>query len=128
MFQSHALRIIAEYDVIGASYADSNGYCAAVFLPISMMRKRYATNVNADYVAMASVEAGIINMIEKNGTVTPLTLVRSGAESNAPFKVRVANVAQGTRFESTTRFGAWYQPNSDVGGGDEDETIMFGAD
>lgn len=127
LYQSHSLRIIADDDIIGASYADSNGYCSAPFLPVSMMRKRYAINVNADYVAFASIAPGVITMIEPDGTTTPLTLVGTG-DPNVPYKVRVGTTLAGTRFESTVRYGAWYQPNTNTDAGDEDETILFGFD
>lgn len=128
IYQSEALRIVADQDVIGASYADSNGYCSAPFLPVGMMRKKYAINVGADFVAFASVEAGTIEMIEPDGTTSTLTLARSGADAEAPYKVRVGTTLAGTRFQASVRVGAWYQPNSDTDGGDQDETVLFGVD
>lgn len=133
-YQSESLLISADQKIAGASYADSNGYCAAPFLPTSMMKKRYAINTNSDYVAFASKEPGTIDVYSPGQTVgvdTPVTtinLTRSGANSNAPYHARLANQSSGYRFISNVNMAAWYQPNSNIGAADEDETILVGFD
>ena len=55
-----------------------------------------------------------------------LTLTRSGADPNAPYRARRGATVAGTRFLSTAPMAGWYQPNSDTGGADQDETVLFG--
>ncbi len=134
LYQSHSLLITADQKIAGASYADSNGYCASPFLPTSMMKKKYMINTNSDYVAFASKEAGTIDVYSPGqiiGVDTPVqtvSLTRSGANTNAPFKVRLANQNSGYRYISTVNMAGWYQPNNDSGAADEDETILVGFD
>ncbi|MCB0420235.1 MAG: type II secretion system protein GspG [Bdellovibrionales bacterium] len=128
-YKEEAIRVIADHPIVGNSYADGDGNCAATYVPTSMLKYRFAINVNADWVAMASVGPGTIDMISPSGTVTTLNLVKTGSESLAPYKVRVQNVGAGYRFFSTNvRFQAWYEPKTDTGGSNQDETIMFGYD
>jgi hypothetical protein len=127
-YQGESLYVFADQNISGASYADSNGYCASTFLPTNLMKRNYAINTNSDYVAFASKQAGTIDVKDgANNIIQTLTLTRSGSNPNAPFKVRIGTTAQGTRFFSTVPVAAWYQPNSDDGAGDEDETILYGT-
>ncbi len=130
LYSSESLRIIASDFVIGASYADSNGYCAAPFLPVSMMRMNYAVNVASAYVAFASIEDGQIEVIDPiTGEVNQtLMLSSTGTDEDSPYKVRIENVAEGTIFRSSVRVGAWYQPSTNDFAAKDDETVMFGFD
>ena len=131
-YASGALLLVADKGISGASFADSNGYCASVFLPTNLMKSNYAINTNSDYVAFASKEAGTIDVysmgqeVGVDTPVTTLTLSQSGGDPSAPFKARIANPLEGYRFVSTVSMAAWYQPNNDTGGADEDETILYG--
>lgn len=128
LYQSHSLRIIADDKIVANSNADSNGYCSAPFLPVPMMRKRYVLNVQAEWVAFASIAPGDITVTAPGGGTSTLTLTRSGSDPNAPYRVRTTNVAAGTRFDSTIKYGAWYEPIDNTDAADNDETIMFGSD
>lgn len=134
LYRSSSLLISADQKIAGASYADSNGYCAAPFLPTSMMKKRFAINTNSDYVAFASKEAGTIEVYSPGQTVgvdTPvatMTLTRSGGDTNAPYSARIENQNSGYRYISTVDVAGWYQPNNNTGAADEDETILVGFD
>jgi hypothetical protein len=128
-YSGYSLLISADRNIAGASFADANGGCAAPFLPTNLMRKNYIINTSADYVAFASKEPGTIEVKDSSDTVIEtLTLVRSGADPDAPYKARRATTPQGYRFFSTVPMAGWYQPNSDVGAGDNDETILYGTD
>lgn len=127
-YQGESLLMMADQKISGASYADSNGYCASAFMPTNLMKKNYAINTNADYVAFASKEPGTIDVKDSSDTVIQtLTLTRSGANPNAPYKARIGTSTEGTRFFSTVPVAAWYQPNNDDGGSAEDETILYGS-
>lgn len=129
LYKGESLRIIATDVVIANSNADSNGYCSAPFVPTSMLKKKFVLNNLGDYVAFASLEAGDITMEEPDGTTTTVTLTQTGLNPYAPFRARVSNVPAGTKFYSTTRFQAWYQPQGWTdSASDDDETILFGFD
>jgi hypothetical protein len=128
-FNSNSLLISADQKVSGAAYADSNGNCAAPFLPTSLMRRNYAINAASDWVAFASKQAGTIQVRNAaDSIVQTLTLTRSGANPNAPYKAYLSNPGSGYRFFATVPIAAWYQPNNDTGSADEDETILYGTD
>lgn len=128
LYQTESLLITADQKIFGASYADSNGNCSAPFLPTNLMKKKFAIPVSGDYIAFASKMPGTIEVRNSsNGLVTTLTLTRSGASPSAPYKARLTNPVQGHRYISTVPMAAWYQPNSDVGGANQDETIMYGS-
>ena len=114
--------------MVAASLADGNGNCTAPFLPISMMKKRFATNVGATWVAFASDRPAVITVTEPGGTTSSLTLMRSGTDPLSPYYGRLASQSEGTVYESSDRFGAWYEPNTDTNAANRDETIMFGFD
>ncbi len=134
LYRSESLRLQANQPITGASYADSNGGAAAPFLPVSSMKTRYAINVASDYVAFASLQPGTVSLIDSTDTlITPaLTLTQSGGGANAPYRARFDEVAYGgklpagTRIVSTVPIAAWYQPGTNVGAGNDDETILFG--
>jgi hypothetical protein len=129
LYQGFSLLVNADKPIAGASFADSNGYCAAPFLPTNLMKTKYMVNVSSDYVAFASKQAGTIQVLDSSDTVIEtLTLTRSGANPNAPYNVRRATTPAGYRFISTVPVAAWYQPNTNTGAADEDETILYGSD
>ncbi len=128
LYQGESLRIIASTEVVGNSHADSNGNCSAPFVPVTMMKKRFAINVNAEFVAFASIEPGTITVTTPAGSTSTLTLVKTGVEPNAPYKARLGTTTAGHRFESNIKFQAWYEPSTDTNASDNDETVMFGAD
>jgi hypothetical protein len=134
LYQSHSLLITADRNVSGASFADSNGLCAAPFLPTNLLKTKYITNARADYVAFASKTAGTIDVYDSTQTIgvdTPietLTLTRTGANSNAPYKVRRGGTTPaGYRFVATVPVAAWYHPNEQAGSAERDETILYGT-
>ena len=128
-YQGNSLIISADNNISGASFADSNGYCASPFVPTNIMKKKFIVNVNSDYVAFASKQAGTIEVRDSSDTlIQTLTLTRSGANPNAPYKARRGTTTAGYRFTATVPVAGWYQPNSDTGGADEDETILYGFD
>ena len=128
-YNSEYLLITSDKPIAGASYADGDGYCSAPFIPTSLMKKRFAIPVSSEWVAFASKEPGTIDVIDTAGLVVQtLTLARTGAELNAPYKVRIGVTAAGQRFTSTVNVGAWYQPNTYTDAGEDDESILYGFD
>ena len=128
LFQGDSLLIQADQKISGASFADSNGLCSASFMPTNLMKTKYILPTNSDYIAFASKVAGTIEVRNSaNVLVTTLTLTRSGGNSNAPYKVRMANPNAGYKFTATVPVGAWYQPNNNTGSADQDESLMFGT-
>jgi hypothetical protein len=128
LFQGESLIISADKKIAGTSYADSNGNCAAPFMPTNLMRTTYALPVTADFVAFASKASGTIAVKNSSGTlVTTLTLSRSGGNSSAPYKVRTTTIGAGYTYVATVPVAAWYQPDTDTGASDQDETIMYGT-
>ncbi len=128
LYQSESLLINADKKISGASFADSNGLCAGAFMSTNLLRTKYALPVNSDYIAFASKLAGTIEVRDpSNNLVTTLTLSRSGGNSSAPFKVRMANPTAGYRYIATVPVAAWYQPNVTVGAAPQDETLMYGT-
>ena len=127
-YQSNSLLIMSSKSISGASFADSDGYCAAPFMPTNLMKKKYIIPVVSDYIAFASKEAGTIDVLDSSDNlVTTLTLARTGADPNAPYKVRMANPSAGYRFVSTVDVAAWYQSNTASYQGIDDETILYGT-
>ena len=91
--------------------------------------------MDTDYIAFASLTGGTIDLLDASDTViTTLTLTRSGANINSPFRARYDEVANGgkipagTRAVATTPVAAWYQPGTGVGAGNDDETVLYGFD
>ena len=88
--------------IFGSSVADSNGYYAAPFLPVSMMKKRFAVNVSSDYVAFASTSPAVITVTLQDGSTSTLTLTRSGSDDKTPYYGRLSSVAEGTTLRLQT--------------------------
>jgi len=127
-YRSESLLINSDKLISGASFADSNGYCAAPFVPTSLMKTKYIINVSADYVAFASLTSGTIEVRDSaNALIETLTLTRSGADPNAPYRARRATTPAGYRFIASTKVAGWYQPDTATGAGDEDETVLYGT-
>lgn len=128
LFQGESFVISGDKELSGASFADSNGSCAAPFLPTSFMKNGYAINANSDYVAFASLQSGIIKVYDSNDNLLEaVALVRSGSSSTAPYRARFANQNAGTRYISTVPMAGWYQPNEYNGAMRSDETILYGS-
>lgn len=128
LYQSSSLVVSADKNISGASFADSNGNCASVFLPTNLMKTKYIVNASSDYVAFASLEAGTISVYDSSDNLLEtLTLTRSGADPNAPYKARRGTTSAGIRFEATVPVAGWYQPSNDTGAADQDETILYGT-
>ena len=129
LYSGNSLLISADKNIAGASFADSNGNCAAPFLPTNLMKTKYAVNSSSDWVAFASKQAGTIDVFDNTGAfVETLTLFRTGANPNAPYRIRRATTPAGFTFIATVPVAGWYQPDNDGGSADQDETILYGAD
>ena len=125
-YQAEAMRILSKAQIVAHSRADLNGYCAAPFLPVNRMKTRYAINVNSKWVAFASTAAGTITVTFPDGTQSSVDLARSAEGDDIPYKARLTNLPGGTRFEASVPFAAWYQPSTNSGAANNDETILFG--
>tara|TARA_B100001971_G_scaffold215190_1_gene259590 strand:+ start:15710 stop:18121 length:2412 start_codon:yes stop_codon:yes gene_type:complete len=127
-YQSNAVRLRADENIIANSVADSDGYCSAPFVPVSMFKSKFATNVSTDYIAFASDRPVTITVTFPNASTSTITLTRSGSDPKAPYYARVSNYVAGVVFEGSDVFQAWYEPNTSTNAGDDDETVMFGWD
>lgn len=130
LYNVHATRIISDSAIpmIGNSTADSNGYCSAPYIPTALMRNTFGINTDSDYVAFASLSPASITMTDgSTGVTSTINLTRTTNESFVPYRAYInGTIAEGTVFESTDKFQAWYQPNNNTAGADQDETILFG--
>lgn len=128
LYQSESLLIQADQEISGASFADSNGNCAAAFLPTNLMRNRFVVPVQTEYIAFASLNSGTIEVYDSSDIlIDTLTLTRSGSESSAPYHVRGTNYAAGSRFIADVPVAAWYQPDTTTNAGNDDETLLYGT-
>jgi hypothetical protein len=128
-YESYATRYTSTGGkIVAASLADGNGNCTAPFLPVSMMKKRFATNVNAEWVAFASDVPAVITISQPGAATSTLVLTRTGSDPKSPYYGRLSSQSEGTSYESSDRFAAWYEPSTDTDAGRRDETIMFGFD
>lgn len=128
-YQGDPLLVTADQKITGASFNDGTGSGAAPFLPTSLMKKNHAINNSANWVAFASKLPGTIEVRDSSDSIIEtLTLTRSGANSNAPYKARRAATPTGYRFFATVPVAAWYDPDNDVGSSANDETILYGTD
>ncbi len=121
-------RVIGQNEMTARSTADGNGNCSASHIPMIKMRKNYAINIAAEYIAFGSDKPAVITYREPGGSNQTLTLTKTGGHALAPYKGRLVNLAEGTTFESNERIGAWYEPSNDNGGSNDDETLMYGFD
>ncbi|MCB0410925.1 MAG: fibronectin type III domain-containing protein, partial [Bdellovibrionales bacterium] len=134
LYNSESLLIQADQKISGASFADSNGNCAAPFLPTNLMKKRFVLNADTEWIAFASKQTGTVEVYSPSQTIgvdTPvqtLSLTNSGANSNAPFRARFGARPAGYRFVVDVPAAAWYEPSTDAGAANDDETILYGSD
>lgn len=133
-YNGESLLISADQGVAGASYADADGNCAAPFLPTNLMKRKFVINANAQWVAFASKQAGTIEVYSPTQTIgvdTPLqtlNLTNSGGNPNAPHRARFGAMTEGYRFVVDVPAAAWYEPSTDTGAANDDETILYGTD
>lgn len=129
LYASESLRIRADKPIMAVSNADSDGYCQAPFVPVSMLKKNFAINSQSEWVALASDRAVTVTITKPDLTTTTVTLSRTGSGSKTPYKAYI-NTAypEGTIFEGNDVFQAWYQPYTTTYSGGDDETVMFGWD
>ncbi len=130
LYNTYAVRLISDSAIpmIGNSTADSDGYCAAPFIPTALMKNTFGINTDSDYVAFTSLEPATITMTSGlDGSISTINLTRTTDEDNVPYRAYISGVIpEGSVFESTDKFQAWYQPNNNTAGADQDETILFG--
>jgi hypothetical protein len=144
LYQSEAVHVTSSAPIVARSNADSNGNCSAPFLPVTMMRKRYAINVYAEWVAFAALESGDIEVVDPQtgSVVATITLVQNDptppTASTTPWKARIDrstllnlvssnSTTEGVIFRSTIAFAAWYEPQNDNFAADDDETLLYGT-
>jgi len=127
-YTGEPLRVIADDPIGGHSYADGDGGQASPFIPRALMRKNYVVNVISEWVKFVSDKPATVTRTEPDGTTSTFTLSRTGSAPEAPYHHRLTNVLGGTTFEADDRMGVWYEPDTAVGAGKEDETILFGWD
>ncbi len=134
-YQDNAMRIRSNHPIVGNSYADANGSCSAPLAPSAFQKTRFAINVQAEWVAMASTNELVVTAYEPTanglGFEAPrtFTMTRTGGNNNTPTKQYSAlDFRAGTIFEGTAPFQMYYEPKNDTNGADNDETIMFGWD
>ena len=128
-YKAEPLRITSTEPVVANSNADSDGYCSAPFVPTAMMKKRFAINVFAEYVAFASLYDATITIIDPDdGSTSQVILTRTGINQNAPYSAYLTNMKAGTVFISDKRVQGWYEPNTNAYGAKDDETLLIGYD
>ena len=133
-YKGDSLLVTADRKVAGSSYADSDGNCAAPFLPTNLMKRKFVINANAQWVAFASKQSGTIEVYSPTQTIgvdTPvqtLNLTNSGGNPNAPFNARFDAMSAGYRFVVDVPAAVWYEPSTDTGAANDDETILYGTD
>lgn len=94
-----------------------------------MMKKRFAINVFAEYVAFASLYDATITIIDPDdGSTSQVILTRTGINQNAPYSAYLTNMKAGTVFISDKRVQGWYEPNTNDYGAKDDETLLIGYD
>lgn len=128
LYQSESLRIISNSPITANSNADSDGYCQAPFVPVSMLKSKFGINTDSEWVAFASDRPVTITITKPDNTTSTLTLTRSGS-GKTPYKGYInSGLVAGTLFEGSDKFQAWYQPYNSTHSAGDDETIMFGWD
>jgi hypothetical protein len=127
-YRAEPLRLISTEPLVANSNADSDGYCSAPFVPTVLMRKRFAINVSAQYVAFASIYDATITAHFPDGTTSVVPLTRTGSNELSPYSAYFENLPAGTRFESDKRVQGYYEPNTFNFGSKDDETLLIGYD
>lgn len=129
LYSGNALRFMSTDPITGISTADSNGLCAAPFMPVAMFKTKYGINTDSDWIAFASDRPVTVTQTLPNGTTSTFALTRTGSGANRPYRYYIsANQLAGTLYEGDDKFQMWYEPESTAGGAIEDETVMFGWD
>ena len=128
-FKAYPTRYISTGGRISAmSFGDGDGTCAASYLPVHLQKKRYAINTSADFVALASTNPSTITITAPDGSTSQVQLTRVGENPNTPYYARLKNQIEGTIYESSQAFAAWYQANTDTDASAGDESLMVGFD
>lgn len=135
-YQDQAVRIRSDQPIVANSYADANGNCSAPLVPVAFQKRKFALNVQAEWVAFASSNELTITAYEPTadglGWEAPrtYTMTRVGANNNTPTKQyeTARNFRAGTIFEGDAPFQMWYEPLNDTNAANDDETVMFGWD
>ncbi len=135
VYRDHGLRIRSQKPIVANSYADNNGNCSAPFVPVAFQKRKFALNVQSEWVAFASTNQLTVTAYEPTadglGWEAPRTynMNRVGANNNTPTKgYETRNFRAGTIFEGSAPFQMWYEPLNDTNAANDDETIMFGWD
>jgi hypothetical protein len=129
LYKGAALRIRANAPIMAVSNADSDGYCQAPFVPVSMLKKKFGLNTASEYVAFASDRPVTITITKPDLTTSTITLTRTGSGPKTPYKAYLStSYPEGTLFEGDDVYQAWYQPLTTTHSAGDDETIMFGWD
>lgn len=126
-YRAQPLILSSTEPIVANSNADSDGYCSAPFVPTVLMRKRFAINVSAQYVAFASLYDATITVSYPDGTSEDKPLTRTGT-AGSPYSVYLENVPKGTLFVSDKRVQGWYEPDTYDFGSKDDETVLIGYD
>lgn len=127
-YRAQPLRLRSSEPIVGNSNADSDGYCSSPFVPTVIMKKRFAVNVEAQYVAFASLYDATITVTYPDGTTDTVALTRTGANPDAPYSAYFTNIPEGTLFQSDKRLQGWYEPNVYDHASRDDETLLIGYD
>jgi len=129
LYKGAALRIRSDEPIMAISNADSDGYCQAPFVPVSMLKKNFGINQATEWVAFASDRAVTITVTKPDLSTETITLTQTGGGTKTPYKAYSStSYPEGTLFSGSDVFQAWYQPTTSTYSGGEDETIMFGWD
>ena len=114
-YQDNAMRIRSNQPIVGNSYADANGSCSAPLAPSAFQKTRFAINVQAEWVAMASTNELVVTAYEPTanglGFEAPrtFTMTRTSRNNNTPTKQYSAlDFRAGTIFEGTAPFQMYY--------------------
>jgi hypothetical protein len=135
-YRDNAIRIRATNPIVANSYADANGSCSAPLVPVAFQKRRFALNVQSEWVAFASTNEVTVTATEPTadglGFEAPrvYNLTRVGSNNNTPTKGYESGrkFRAGTIFEGNAPFQMWYEPRNDTNAADNDETVMFGWD
>ncbi len=125
-YKALSVRIKSDKPIQAVSTADADGYGSAPFLPRAKMKNTYALNVETEWLALASISAGSVEVTKPNGTKVQGTLTRSGSNEDAPYKLRMTNLPAGSIIKVSVKAAAWYEPKNDNFGANNDETLLFG--
>lgn len=116
-------RITSTEPIDITSYDGSSGQGASSFMPVSMLKTKYALNVDASLVMIVSTSANTVTRTEPDTSTSVINL--NGLN---PYNAMTGSVDAGTLFESATPFAIWYIPSSNTNGATGDETLLFGWD